>query len=321
VGRHIFEKSKKQDKDKMIMVPPPTLFPQSPFHLSKRHSWGSNGNERVSPRLEGAMMSASIRERTAVSLARLGSLDLQRNFSLEDSRPRNTSELAHQMMRMEYMQRLQNRRTLANLSGVDPHQTIVMPRSQYHQSHKGGPSDWVQNLLAASQQPRQLIGPSPFAFHNQQLAAERTARIDLLRTSVASTQLVESCNEAAASFAEANPATTSTTGANISNNGYFIQEIREWDVLCGRGGRSNHHPGNKRYRQVVSEMKASYRNIEAKSAKTDLSKAILDHVYSYGGRFIKQDRATGRAYVLTVAESRKKTSQALRETKELKWTL
>jgi hypothetical protein len=315
--------------------------PQSPFHLSKRR--GSDGNQRLSPRLEdAAMMSVSIRERTAVSLARLGSLDLQRNFSLEAPRPRDTSEfLAHQMMmRMESMQRLQNQRTLANLSGVNPHQTIVMPRSQYH--HNGGPSDWVQNLLAASLHPRQLLGPSSFAVHNEQLlAAERTARIDLLRTSGASPRptlgaaapaaaatLVKSfCNEAASAVEANYVATTATTGANSTTtnkeyeNRYFIQETREWDVLCGRGGRSNHHPGNKRYRQVVSEMKASYKNIEAKSAKTDLSKAILDHVYSYGGRFIKQDRATGRSYVLTATESRKKTSQALRETKELKWTL
>lgn len=101
----------------------------------------------------------------------------------------------------------------------------------------------------------------------------------------------------------------------------YVDEIREWDELCGRGGRSNHHQGNKRYRQVVGEMKASYRSIESKSEKTDLSRAIVEHVYSYGGRFIKMEKATGRYYVLTVSESRQKTSQALRETKVMEWTL
>lgn len=100
----------------------------------------------------------------------------------------------------------------------------------------------------------------------------------------------------------------------------YVNEILDWDVLCGRGGRSNHHPGNKRYRQVVSDMKAMYRTTEAKNLKTDLSRAIVEHVCNYGGRFIKKDDA-GRYYVLTKAEARKKTSQALRETKELKWTL
>jgi hypothetical protein len=78
---------------------------------------------------------------------------------------------------------------------------------------------------------------------------------------------------------------------------------------------------NKRYRQVVSEMKMMYRNTEAKTVKTDLSRAIVDHVCSYGGRFVKKDDETGKYYLLTKAEARKKTSQALRETKALKWTM
>jgi hypothetical protein len=100
----------------------------------------------------------------------------------------------------------------------------------------------------------------------------------------------------------------------------FIDTIQEWDVLCGRGGRSNHHPGNKRYRHVVSEMKMMYRRSEAKAIKTDLSRAIVEHCCNYGGRFIKTDSKSGRYYILTKAEARKKTSQALRETKALKWT-
>ena len=100
----------------------------------------------------------------------------------------------------------------------------------------------------------------------------------------------------------------------------YVDNIRESDVLCGRGGRSNHHPGNKRYRRVISEMRYMYRNTAAKSNKTDLSRAIVDHVCQYGGRFIKKEESSGRYYVLTRGEARKKTSQALREAKTLKWT-
>lgn len=92
-------------------------------------------------------------------------------------------------------------------------------------------------------------------------------------------------------------------------------------IIFLAGGKSNHHLGNKRYRQVVSEMKNMYRSTEAKTVKTDLSRAIVDHVCSYGGRFVKKDSASGRYYLLTKAEARKKTSQALRETKALKWTM
>ena len=105
----------------------------------------------------------------------------------------------------------------------------------------------------------------------------------------------------------------------VPHNMVYVDTIRDTDVLCGRGGRSNHHPGNKRYRCVVSEMKSAYQMQEAKCNKTDLSRSIVDHVCQYGGRFIKKE-STGRYYVLTRGEARKKTSQALRETKVLKWT-
>jgi len=95
-------------------------------------------------------------------------------------------------------------------------------------------------------------------------------------------------------------------------------DIRDSDVLCGRGGKSNHHPGNKRYRQVIGDLRRKYRGTSAKVAKTNLSRAIVDYVNAYGGRFLKMDKAGW--VVLTKGEARKKTAQALRETKELKWT-
>lgn len=101
----------------------------------------------------------------------------------------------------------------------------------------------------------------------------------------------------------------------------YVEDVREWDVLCGRGGRSNHHAGNKRYRNVVREMKAMYKTVEEKTAKTDTSRAIVEHVCNYGGRFLKKDEIAGRWYVLTKAEARRKTAQALRESKEPKWTV
>jgi hypothetical protein len=102
--------------------------------------------------------------------------------------------------------------------------------------------------------------------------------------------------------------------------GTFINEITELDVLCGRGGRSNHWPGNKRYRRVISEMKNAYKSSEGRKSKTGLSRSIVDHVLGYGGRFVREEEESGRYYVLTKAEARVKTSQALREGKDLKWT-
>jgi len=101
----------------------------------------------------------------------------------------------------------------------------------------------------------------------------------------------------------------------------YVTNITDLDILCGRGGKSNHHPGNKKYRQVVDEIKGMYRRTATKTVKTDLSRAIVDHVQTYGGRFVKKDEKSGHYHLLSKCEARKKTSQALRETKALKWTL
>jgi hypothetical protein len=95
----------------------------------------------------------------------------------------------------------------------------------------------------------------------------------------------------------------------------------DWDVLCGRGGESNNFVGNKKYRKIVNERKEAYRSIPLKQrkAKTAFVRSIVQHVNNCGGRFVDLDESTGRYYVVTMEKARKKTSQALRETKELKW--
>lgn len=99
------------------------------------------------------------------------------------------------------------------------------------------------------------------------------------------------------------------------------ESIGDWDVLCGRGGESNNFIGNKKYRRVVNERKEAYRTIPVKQrkAKTAFVRNIVQHVNNCGGRFIDLDEATGNYFVVTMEKARKKTSQALRETKLLKW--
>jgi hypothetical protein len=95
----------------------------------------------------------------------------------------------------------------------------------------------------------------------------------------------------------------------------------EWDVLCGRGGESNNFIGNKKYRSIVNERKEEYRAIPLKQRKekTAFVRHIVQHVNNCGGRFVDLHEQTGHYYVVSMERARKKTSQALRETKELKW--
>uniref|UniRef100_A0A7S1URE3 DUF6824 domain-containing protein n=1 Tax=Grammatophora oceanica TaxID=210454 RepID=A0A7S1URE3_9STRA len=86
----------------------------------------------------------------------------------------------------------------------------------------------------------------------------------------------------------------------------------ENDVLLGRGGRSNHWAGNKRYRKEVHNLQHWYKS-SAKNEKTDLSQCLVNYVHQYGGRFLKLDESCQRWYVVPNLVARRKASQALRE--------
>ena len=93
---------------------------------------------------------------------------------------------------------------------------------------------------------------------------------------------------------------------------HFV-EPRDTDILLGRGGRSNHHPGNVAYRDQVGKLRDWYRSAE-KDAKTDLSQLLVDWVHhEQNGRFLKLDAATDQWYLVTNIMARRKASQALRE--------
>jgi len=93
-----------------------------------------------------------------------------------------------------------------------------------------------------------------------------------------------------------------------------VIEPNDNDVLYGRGGGTNHHPGNKRYRQMVNELKENYVN----------AKGMEKHRFPYEivskwrkqdppGRFLKFNECTRVWYDVGDKKAREKTSQALRE--------
>ncbi|GAX19897.1 hypothetical protein FisN_1Lh636 [Fistulifera solaris] len=89
-------------------------------------------------------------------------------------------------------------------------------------------------------------------------------------------------------------------------------EVTDDDVLLGRGGRSNHHAGNKRY--LIEKEKIQPRYLAAdKEAKTGISQELVDIVETWGGRFLKLDEETDKWYRVKNIVARKKASQTLRE--------
>lgn len=93
-----------------------------------------------------------------------------------------------------------------------------------------------------------------------------------------------------------------------------IKDPHDNDVLYGRGGGTNHHPGNKRYRKMVEDRKLDYVN----SKRLDKPLVALEIIREWRaqeppGRFLKIDEKTGLWLDVGDKKAREKTSQALRE--------
>ena len=84
------------------------------------------------------------------------------------------------------------------------------------------------------------------------------------------------------------------------------------DVLFARGGLTNHHPGNKRLRELVKEFKNKY-DQSNKRVKTQISQYIVDKIKGEGGRFLKRDEKSKLWNVVQNNEARRKASQSLRD--------
>ena len=87
---------------------------------------------------------------------------------------------------------------------------------------------------------------------------------------------------------------------------------RDVDVLCGRGGLINKHPGNVVYRKIVDYNKPFYQSVQKKH-RILVSQSIVQSILNFGGRFLI---LSGKGKVWTEIGYKRavqKTSQALRE--------
>lgn len=87
----------------------------------------------------------------------------------------------------------------------------------------------------------------------------------------------------------------------------------ETDVLCGRGGTINTHPGNATFRKLVETSKRIYLTARFKREKRLIAEGILNDIKGQNppGRFLLKKDDTW--YEIPSEKARDKTSQALRE--------
>jgi len=84
------------------------------------------------------------------------------------------------------------------------------------------------------------------------------------------------------------------------------------DVLSGRGGATNNHPGNKRFRAIVADHMPEYLAARKKE-KALIAKRIVDMIKREGGRFLKRSPDSDTWIEASDRNAVSKTSQALRE--------
>jgi hypothetical protein len=87
---------------------------------------------------------------------------------------------------------------------------------------------------------------------------------------------------------------------------------RDNDVLSGRGGGTNVHPGNRDFRDLINMHRKTYLQAK-KNDKPAISRAIVRKIRENNGRFLKKNEKAGLWFEIGDDASREKTSQALRQ--------
>jgi hypothetical protein len=90
-------------------------------------------------------------------------------------------------------------------------------------------------------------------------------------------------------------------------------DVTDQDVLLGRGGLTNRHPGNRRYLEQKRRLQPMYFRADKKWQKTEIARELVDWVYIENGRFKEKDELTGKWKEVSLQRAREKASQALRE--------
>lgn len=101
--------------------------------------------------------------------------------------------------------------------------------------------------------------------------------------------------------------------------GGLVKEPNVNDVLSGRGGRINSHPGNVHFRLLVNQHKHVYLSKQTKKLeKVKVADKIVQAIRNMvpAGRFLKEDPATQQWIEIGDKKARKKAGQAMRENAE-----
>ena len=98
----------------------------------------------------------------------------------------------------------------------------------------------------------------------------------------------------------------------LHDGGVFSNPPPRHFVLCGRGERSNRHPGNKTFRRLVDHYRTLY-NSATRKQKGLLATSIVLALKNQDRKFVHYDKTSKLWKDVGMKQAIKKTSQALRE--------
>ena len=68
----------------------------------------------------------------------------------------------------------------------------------------------------------------------------------------------------------------------------------DYDIICGRGKIAHCHPGNRRFRLILSLHMDEYKNAPTKVDKSLVIISIVDIIRRWGGTFVKKNKQEKR---------------------------
>lgn len=91
-------------------------------------------------------------------------------------------------------------------------------------------------------------------------------------------------------------------------------ELRELDIVCGRGAPTNYHYGNQVFKEIIQEHQTAYLCAK-RSNKPQIAMKILSIVKESGARFVRREKAAGRFCWVEIDSkgAYEKACQALRD--------
>lgn len=92
-----------------------------------------------------------------------------------------------------------------------------------------------------------------------------------------------------------------------------VRNVKTFDVLLGKGKKSNNNAGNVHFRCLVSTMVSDYKK-SSKNQKTAIAREVVEITQKNGGRFLQPSSKSLDKWVeVTALVARRKASQALRD--------